>query len=175
MIILKYAYRGVNNLWKRYGDPQKRQRMFIQAKLPHSMQMEFPVETHSPNESVTVGEALRDLVNIEPQKGNGLVDIIKHGESVCVQNHCIKGTDLKAETEKLDFEKPAHTVRGMNILEHPNGKRMTTIRERARLQSFPDSFVFSGNMTQQTRGIGNAVPVQTATAIAKSVKQLYND
>lgn len=53
---------------------------------------------------------------------------------------------------------------------HPEDTRPLNIRESARLQSFPDEWNFSGSMSEQYRQIGNAVPVNLATAVAKSIK-----
>ncbi len=73
---------------------------------------------------------------------------------------------------RLDFNEPSITIDTghMNYF-HPVENRIPTVRESARLQSFPDSFVFFGNQGQQFRQVGNAVPPLMAKAIAT---QLYN-
>jgi DNA (cytosine-5)-methyltransferase 1 len=54
---------------------------------------------------------------------------------------------------------------------HPEQDRTITIREAARLQGFPDSFVFHGPRTSQYEQVGNAVPTQLAEAIAWEVRR----
>lgn len=61
---------------------------------------------------------------------------------------------------------------GHNVYFHPHFKRVPTIRESARLQSFPDDFVFTGNKGQQFRQVGNAVPPLLAEAIAKGIMEV---
>ena len=52
---------------------------------------------------------------------------------------------------------------------HPFLNRAITVREAARIQSFPDDFVFTGNKSSQMKQVGNAVPPRLAYAIAKVI------
>ena len=55
-------------------------------------------------------------------------------------------------------------------LRHPNGRvRYFTVREAARLQTFPDGYEFHGSWTETMRQLGNAVPVQLSFSVAESV------
>lgn len=56
---------------------------------------------------------------------------------------------------------------------HPYEDRTLSVREAARIQSFPDSFVFSGNMREQYVQVGNAVPPMLAQAIASNVLRAF--
>lgn len=59
---------------------------------------------------------------------------------------------------------------GENMLRHPNGQvRYFTVRESARIQTFPDEYYFHGSWTESMRQLGNAVPVRLARAVAASV------
>jgi DNA (cytosine-5)-methyltransferase 1 len=77
-----------------------------------------------------------------------------------------------------DLDAPAKTLKagdhgvpgGENMLAFPDGRvRYFTVRESARLQTFPDWYVFPGSWTESMRQIGNAVPVALARVIGKSV------
>lgn len=76
------------------------------------------------------------------------------------------------------LDEPAKTLKagvhgvpgGENMLLRENGTvRYFTVRESARLQTFPDNFLFHGSWTEAMRQLGNAVPVELATVIAKNV------
>jgi len=58
---------------------------------------------------------------------------------------------------------------------HPLETRPLEVREYARIQTFPDDWQFSGPLTAQYKQIGNAVPVNLADAIGRSIVRLLND
>jgi len=58
---------------------------------------------------------------------------------------------------------------------HPDETRPFTIREYARIQTFPDDWIFSGSLTQQYKQIGNAVPVNLAKEVGYSIIRFLND
>jgi len=57
---------------------------------------------------------------------------------------------------------------------HPDEIRPFQVREYARIQTFPDDWIFSGSMTQQYKQIGNAVPVNLSNALALSLIDILN-
>ena len=72
--------------------------------------------------------------------------------------------------------KPAPTIdTGHRHHFHYKYNRVPTVRECARLQSFPDDFIFTGNKTQQFRQVGNAVPPLMAERLAEQVKKMLDE
>ena len=65
---------------------------------------------------------------------------------------------------------------GENMLRRPDGSiRYFTVRESARIQTFPDTFIFEGSWSEVMRQLGNAVPVRLASVIAESVCDLLRE
>ena len=87
---------------------------------------------------------------------------------------------FKDKMRRLRWDRPAPTIvahlsKDGYMFIHPVHQRTITVREAARFQSFPDSFVFQGSMTSQFRQVGNAVPPLLAEklgeCIIKALKQ----
>lgn len=71
---------------------------------------------------------------------------------------------------RLNSKKPSFTIdTGHRHHFHYKFNRIPTVREAARIQSFPDSFVFHGSKTAQEKQVGNAVPPMLAESIAKQL------
>ena len=72
---------------------------------------------------------------------------------------------------RLDYSQPSGTV--VNVRKsmwiHPVKDRAISVREAARLQTFPDNFVFTGTKDKQYQQVGNAVPPILAKAIAEKL------
>ena len=74
---------------------------------------------------------------------------------------------------RMNSKKPCFTIdAGHNHHFHYKANRVPTVRECARIQSFPDRFIFYGNRTSQYRQVGNAVPPLVAKAIGLSLKKV---
>lgn len=78
---------------------------------------------------------------------------------------------------RLRVEEPARTITrwvfhpGSGRFVHPSDDRVITIREAARLQSFPDHFIFEGTYIQKSHQVGEAVPPLLAKTIAEQLRE----
>jgi uncharacterized membrane protein YwzB len=72
---------------------------------------------------------------------------------------------------RLDASKPSVTIKHAykSMIIHPFYDRCLSIREVARLQSFPDDYIFKGNKTSQYQQLANAVPAGLSVALSNSV------
>ena len=77
--------------------------------------------------------------------------------------------------KRLFFDEPSLTITGAATREfiHPVEDRPLTIRETARIQTFPDNFLFSGNSADKIQQVGNAIPPLMAYIFAEYIKNVY--
>ena len=77
---------------------------------------------------------------------------------------------------RYNSKKPSICVTGdMRKVFHYNQNRALTVRELARIQTFPDNFIFKGSSISQQQQIGNAVPPKMARSIAQTIKLMINN
>lgn len=78
---------------------------------------------------------------------------------------------------RLNYDEPSGTVVNVrkSMWVHPTLDRAISVREAARLQSFPDSFVFCGTKDKQYQQVGNAVPPIMAKAIAEKIDNVFRN
>lgn len=120
---------------------------------------------------------VRDVISDLPDPETDLL-------SNAVPNHRFQaGARTYAGHTGSPLDEPAKTLKagdhgvpgGENMLRRPDGSvRYFTVRESARLQTFPDDFVFHGSWTETMRQLGNAVPVHLAAKVAWSVRGLLD-
>lgn len=123
------------------------------------------------NRAFTVEDAFENL------EGTANNERRKHGERVIARYSAVKPGDRDKvdHTDRLRKERPSGTVLvgsgggGGRPFIHPSEHRHITVREAARLQSFPDWWEFSGGPTAQYRQVGNAVPPLMAKALATAI------
>ena len=70
-----------------------------------------------------------------------------------------------------NWDTPSDTITASTPEIHPNKHRRLSVRECARIQTFPDDFIFTGSLSSQHRQVGNAVPPLLSEKIAKEIKK----
>ncbi|HSK70961.1 MAG TPA: DNA cytosine methyltransferase [Pyrinomonadaceae bacterium] len=142
-----------------YGVPQSRERVFIVGTSNKTGKFAPPEPEYSKENWITASEAIGDLETKEMD------------ESV---NHIWSAANLSGEqgNRRLVANRPGFTIRAEchgNIQFHYSLPRRISMREAARIQSFPDDFIFEAKLRETERQIGNAVPPVLAWHVAKSV------
>lgn len=142
-----------------YGVPQSRERVFFVGTAPGVSPFVPPIPERNASSWMTAREAIGDLEELEnsPQI-----------------NHIWSGANISPEqgNRRLIAERPGYTIRAEchgNIQFHYRLPRRISMREAARIQSFPDKFLFMSGLRQIERQVGNAVPPVLAWHVARSV------
>jgi DNA (cytosine-5)-methyltransferase 1 len=183
-----------------FGVPQDRRRVFIIGELAgkNLPKYKFPLPKSTfQKKPVTVRDAIFDLVdrgegdlpnhradtlsakNLERirsiTEGQGRDSLPVHLQLNC---HTENATHRHLDTYgRMAWDKPSATITAKfdsfsrGRFGHPVLDRTITLREGARLQTFPDSFVFQGTKVSVAKQIGNAVPPLLAEYVAKSIKK----
>jgi len=145
-----------------YGVPQTRERVFIVGT-----RMDMPIFIAPQSISgcpITAKEAIGDLESMEIDKEF---------------SHIWSLANVSGEqgNRRLIADRPGYTIRAEchgNIQFHYSLPRRISMREAARIQSFPDSFRFLSKLRETERQIGNAVPPVLAWHVAKTVESLID-
>ena len=116
---------------------------------------------------LTVRDAISDLPDPEKFPSNVVANHRHNPGARSYKGHTGSRLDEPAKTLKAgDHGVPG----GENMLARADGSvRYFTVREAARLQTFPDDYIFQGAWTEAMRQLGNAVPVLLAEVVARSV------
>lgn len=180
--------------FEKYGVPQARQRIII-VGIRKDLPVRFRVPSPEPYKDLDVscGTALTvppippDAPNNEPTKQSAIVvERLKHirpGENAFSANLPeslrlnVRGAKISQIYKRLDPSKPAYTVTGSGgggtHMYHWSEPRALTNRERARLQTFPDDYVFEGSKEEVRKQIGMAVPCKGANVVAKAILRSF--
>ena len=188
-----------------YGVPQHRERLVLFASKPKYGKIELLGQTHTPDTYKKVRDVISDLEPLEAgqtsqndpyHKASSLSELnlqrikaSKPGgtwrdwpdELVARCHQQESGNSYSSIYGRMTWDAPSHTITtqcygfGNGRFGHPEQDRAISLREAARLQTFPDNYEFvppdePHPITTISRFIGNAVPVKLARVIAKSIK-----
>jgi DNA (cytosine-5)-methyltransferase 1 len=175
-----------------YGVPQFRQRvLLVGIRMDTGFDFVHPQAEYGPNRQNpyrTAGQALQDVEQVLENNQNHqirdrtveILNRIKAGGNFSDipkdSPYYVKGM-ISHVYRRIHPEKPSSTIiaggGGGTWGYHYPEPRALTNRERARLQTFPDDFVFEGSFTEVRRQIGNAVPPEGIAAVVKSLIPLF--
>jgi len=154
--------------FEEYGVPQSRHRVII-VGIRNDIEVEFNI----PKPSMIIKTASQALAGISANLENAfnanLPDRLKLN---------VKGAKISQIYKRLDPNKPAYTVTGSGgggtHIYHWSEPRALTNRERARLQTFPDTHVFYGGKESVRRQIGMAIPPEGIEVILDALVKSFN-
>jgi len=169
-----------------YEVPQKRERMIIVGVRDD---IDKPYEFPTPSKrKVVLRDALKDVPASEgiqySEKKKKVMDLVPEGgcwvdlpediKKEYMGNALRSGGGMRGFARRLSMDKPSLTLLTSPSQKqtdrcHPTETRPLTVREYARVQTFPDDYEFCGTVSQKYRQIGNAVPVRLSFHLAKSL------
>jgi DNA (cytosine-5)-methyltransferase 1 len=192
--MINAGYRIYPNLYhfEEYGIPQARHRMII-IGIRNDLEYEFKIPSPAQYKVKTCKEAIeippipKDAPNNELTKQSQQVierlKFIKPGQNAFTADIPeqyqlkVKGAKISQIYKRLDPNKPAYTITGSGgggtHVYHWEENRALTNRERARLQTFPDDYVFEGSKESVRKQIGMAVPCMGAKIIFEAVLKTF--
>lgn len=172
-----------------YGVPQQRRRIFVIGTLDKENKFNFPKKT---TKQITIAEALKGLPKLESGETSDIPNhnAMNHSKQMLEKMSYVKDggnrndipEDIRPKSGDIrkyiryNSNEPSICITGdMRKVFHFNQNRALTGRELARIQTFPDDFIFKGNAGKVQQQIGNAVPPQLAFQIANSVKEVLDN
>lgn len=163
-----------------YYTPQKRERVIFIGNRK-GLKNYHPKPILQPSQYITTGAAIADLMNMPENKAFNHVPTKHRPDMAQRMLELPEGQSLykgySDAWKKCPWNEASCTIKenhgGVNI--HPRLPRVLTAREMARLQSFPDDFIFEGPKNKQLVQIGNAVPPLLGKAIGLAVRYSNND
>ncbi|MEQ9308984.1 MAG: DNA (cytosine-5-)-methyltransferase [Balneolaceae bacterium] len=177
--------------FEEYGVPQARHRIIIigiRNDIDHTFNIPKPTyETITSRQAIESPPISKDIANqVLTNQSKTVIERLKHikpGQNAFNANlpdHLklnVKGAKISQIYKRLDPDKPSYTVTGSGgggtHVYHWKENRALTNRERARLQTFPDTHVFYGSKESIRKQIGMAVPVKGARIIIESVLKTF--
>jgi len=175
-----------------YNVPQKRKRMIIIGVLKSlKKEYQWPKKCEKQlvlrdvlldvpdSEGSQYSETKKKVLDLVPQ-GGCWVDLPEDIQKEYMGKSYFSGGGKRGIARRLSMDEPSLTImctpqQKQTERCHPTETRPFTIRESARIQTFPDDYIFCGSVSQQYKQIGNAVPVEFARHIALSVKNILEN